>query len=103
MGLKYVWIMLFCVFVDANEEGKKIYTSKCMSCHSKDPSVSGYLGPDIADSNMPLLIMKTQYKKYPKGYKPKRITYVMPRITLKDKEPMNLYEYISSFNNGRKK
>jgi mono/diheme cytochrome c family protein len=102
MGLKYIWLVLFCVFVEANEDGKKVYMSKCISCHNKDPSLKGSVGPDIADSNMPLLIFKTQHKKYPKGYKPKRKTNIMPKIPMKDKEIMALYEYINSFNKGRK-
>ena len=98
MGLKYIWLVLFCVFVEANDNGKKIYTSKCISCHNKDPSLKGAVGPDIADSNMSLLILKTQHKQYPKGYKPKRKTKIMPKIPLKDKELADLYEYISNFN-----
>ncbi len=99
--MKYLLVLLVSFSALSDERGKAIYMSKCISCHNANPSKKGSIGPDIADSNMPLLIFKTQYKKYPKGYKPKRKTKIMPRIPLEDKQLYYLYEYISDFRRNK--
>ena len=99
--MKYLLLALFSFITLADERGKAIYTAKCISCHNVNPAKKGSIGPDIADSNIPLLIMKTQYKKYPKGYKPKRKTKIMPKIPLSDKQLYYLYEYITEFRRSK--
>lgn len=95
--MKYLLLALIPLITLANEKGKAIYTAKCISCHNANPAKKGSVGPDIADANLSLLILKTQHRKYPAGYKPKRKTNMMPKIPLKEKQLMDLYEYISSF------
>lgn len=94
-----VLILLFTLFAfnsDANE-GKRIYLSVCSKCHNINPTKPGVIGPDIVGSSLELITLKTQKREYPKGYKPKRKTKVMPIIKLNDKQLKSLHEYISSF------
>lgn len=99
--MNYLLLLVLSFTVLADERGKAIYTAKCISCHNVNPSKKGSVGPDIADSTMPLLIFKTQYRKYPNGYKPKRKTNIMPKIPLDDKQLYYLYEYISEFRRNK--
>lgn len=94
-----VLILVFTLFAfnsDANE-GKRIYLSVCAKCHNVNPVKPGVIGPDIAGSSLELITLKTQKREYPKGYKPKRKTKVMPIIKLNTKQLKSLHEYISSF------
>lgn len=77
--------------------GKSIYQTRCTSCHNPNPTKPGNIGPDIAGSSLELITLKTQKREYPKGYKPKRKTRVMPRIILTEKQLKELYSYINSF------
>lgn len=64
----------------ANEIGEQIYRANCYSCHGVDPSYDGPLGPAIQGSSRELVIIRLKKggRHYPKGYKPKRQTTVMP-------------------------
>lgn len=99
--MKYLLLGLISFITLADERGKAIYTAKCISCHNANPAKKGSVGPDIADSTLSLLILKTQHRKYPSGYKPKRKTNIMPKIPLKDKELHYLYEYIADFKRNK--
>lgn len=79
-------------------EGKRIYMTSCAKCHNTNPSKPGVIGPDIANSSLELITLKTQKREYPKGYKPKRKTKIMPIIKLSSSQITALHEYISSFN-----
>lgn len=81
-----------------NQAGQKIYTSKCIACHNKDPFKAGSVGPDLKGTTLELLTLKTQKREYPKGYTPKRKTKIMPKIPLNDTQLNDLYQYIDSFN-----
>jgi mono/diheme cytochrome c family protein len=81
---------------DANE-GKIIYANTCAKCHNINPNKSGIIGPDIANSSLELITSKTQKRQYPKNYKPKRKTNVMPIIKLSQKQLESLFKYINNF------
>jgi mono/diheme cytochrome c family protein len=81
--------------------GKILYRTKCASCHNINPAYPGSIGPDIAGSSLELIRLKTQERKYPVGYTPKRKTRVMPKIKLNENQIKLLHEYINSF--GKKK
>lgn len=82
--------------------GKAIYQSRCTSCHNTNPTKPGNIGPDIAGSSLELITLKTQKREYPKGYKPKRKTRVMPRIILNEAQLKELHIYINGFVKGKK-
>lgn len=82
--------------------GKALYQSRCTSCHNTNPTKPGNIGPDLAGSSLELITLKTQKREYPKGYKPKRKTRVMPRVVLTEKQLKDLHAYINSFAKGRK-
>jgi mono/diheme cytochrome c family protein len=78
-------------------EGRKIFLTRCASCHNQNPTKPGSIGPDIADSSLELVTLKTQKREYPKGYIPKRKTRIMPRIPLNETQIKSVHEYIRSF------
>ena len=62
------------------DRGEQIYRANCYSCHGVDPAHDGILGPALLGSSKELLTIRLQKggRHYPKGYKPKRDTAVMP-------------------------
>jgi mono/diheme cytochrome c family protein len=74
-----------------------LYKTRCISCHNANPSKPGAIGPDIADSSLELITLKTQKREYPKNYKPKRKTRIMPRIILSENQLKDIYNYIAKF------
>ena len=59
-------------------KGKQVYMTNCIACHNVDPSKKGALGPEIKGSSKALVTARVLSGKYPKGYKPKRATKLMP-------------------------
>lgn len=88
---------LFFSFLAYSQDGKSLYTSKCIKCHNQNPTKPGVIGPDIAGSSLELITLKTQKKQYPSRYTPKRKTKIMPIIKLSDVEIKKLHDYINSF------
>jgi mono/diheme cytochrome c family protein len=88
---------------DAESSGKSLYISKCVACHNLNPSKAGAIGPDIANASLELVTLKTQKRKYPVGYKPKRKTNVMPIIKLTQKQISSIHNYLSEFLKNEKK
>ena len=62
------------------ERGEQLYRANCFTCHGVDPAHDGPLGPAIQDSSKALLTIRLKKggRHYPRGYKPKRETTVMP-------------------------
>jgi mono/diheme cytochrome c family protein len=58
--------------------GEIIFKATCAVCHGARGE--GYIGPNIQNSSLELLISKVTKGQYPDGYKPKRNTKVMPRF-----------------------
>src|SRR5574338_909345 len=68
--------------------GKAVYQSNCIGCHNQNPRLSGSVGPDIQNSNYELLERRLMFGDYPRGYKPKRSTRIMPTFPhLKEEIP----------------
>ena len=61
-------------------KGKKIYIANCIACHNLDPSKDGAIGPANKGSSRALVEARVLRGKYPKGYKPKRTTKLMPPL-----------------------
>lgn len=59
-------------------KGKQVYTVNCIACHNMDPSKPGVIGPEIKGSSKALISARVLKGQYPKGYKPKRATKMMP-------------------------
>jgi mono/diheme cytochrome c family protein len=93
---------LFLSSISEASTGKALYQARCTSCHNVNPTKPGNIGPDLAGSSLELITLKTQKREYPKGYKPKRKTRVMPRIVLTEKQLKDLHAYINSFTKGMK-
>lgn len=69
-------------------EGRSIYRTNCIACHSPDPTKDTALGPALAGSSAELLEARLVNGKYPLGYTPKRTTGQMPLFPhLKSKIP----------------
>ena len=76
---------------------KSIFINKCAKCHNINPTKPGSIGPDIAGSSLELVTLKTQKREYPKNYKPKRKTKIMPIVKLTIKEIQQIHNYLNSF------
>lgn len=61
-------------------KGEQVYLANCIVCHNVDPSKPGALGPEIKGSSKALLSARVLSGGYPKGYKPKRATKMMPPL-----------------------
>ena len=79
------------------EHGEQIYRANCYSCHGVDPAHDGLLGPTIKGSSRALLKIRLEKggRHYPKGYKPKRTTTVMPAQAHLVKDLDDLLAYIN--------
>ena len=97
LGALFILLFTLAAFNSNADAGKALFISKCTQCHNKNPSKPGSVGPDIADSSFELLKLKTQQRKYPAGYKPKRKTLVMPIIKLTDAQIESMRVYIAKF------
>ena len=61
-----------------SDHGKRVYLTTCIACHNQDPSKNGDIGPTLTGSSLDLLRARLLDGSYPPGYKPKRVTRVMP-------------------------
>jgi mono/diheme cytochrome c family protein len=59
-------------------KGKQIYMTTCIACHNADPSKPGAIGPEVKGSSKALISARVLTATYPKGYKAKRPTKMMP-------------------------
>jgi len=59
-------------------QGRKVYMTTCVVCHHPNPKLVGPTGPAIHGSSLELVTAKLLKGGYPKGYKPKRSTHLMP-------------------------
>ena len=78
------------------EKGKVVYYANCISCHNYNPKKPGSIGPQIYGSSKELLSNKINFGIYPKNYKPKRSTKIMPLQPLLDKEIANLHAFLNA-------
>ena len=78
------------------EKGKVVYYANCISCHNYNPKIPGSIGPQIYGSSKELLSNKINFGIYPKNYKPKRSTKMMPLQPHSDKDIENLYAFLNA-------
>jgi len=78
------------------EKGKVVYYANCISCHNYNPKKPGIIGPQIDRSSKELLSNKINFGKYPKNYRPKRSTKIMPLLPHLDKEIANLHAFLNA-------
>ena len=78
------------------EKGKVVYYANCISCHNYNPKKPGSIGPQIYGSSKELLSNKINFGIYPKNYKPKRSTKMMPLQPHSDKEIANLHAFLNA-------
>jgi mono/diheme cytochrome c family protein len=53
------------------QRGEVVYRTNCASCHNRDPSLAGWMGPPIAGSSRALIEDRVLHLSYPPGYIPK--------------------------------
>jgi hypothetical protein len=83
----------------AIEEGSKIYSLICVSCHDPDPTVDrvgGTFGPPIAGSSLELLELNVLRNEYPEGYTPKRDTSLMTPFPLTGTQIRSLHAFLNA-------
>ena len=79
-----------------HEKGQVLYYANCISCHNYNPKKPGSIGPQIYRSSKKLLSKKINFGIYPKNYKPKRSTKIMPIQPHSDKEIANLHSFLNA-------
>jgi len=77
------------------ERGRLVYNTNCISCHNTDPSKPGSIGPEVAGSSLELLQARALHQTYPKHYKPKRETRLMPALPFVEKDLPALHAYLN--------
>ena len=78
------------------KKGKVVYYANCIACHNSNPKKPGSIGPQIYGASKELLSNKINLGTYPKDYKPKRSTKMMPLQPHSDKEIANLYAFLNA-------
>ena len=79
-----------------HEKGQVLYYANCISCHNYNPKKPGSIGPQVYGSSKELLSNKINLGIYPKNYKPKRSTKMMPLQPHSDKEIANLHAFLNA-------
>ena len=77
-------------------KGMVVYYANCISCHNYNPKKPGSIGPQIYGSSKELLSNKINFGIYPKNYKPKRSTKMMPLQPHSEKEIANLHAFLNA-------
>ncbi len=78
----------------AVERGEVVYRTNCISCHNRDPGVSGPMGPAIAGSSRSLIEARVLHGTYPPGYVPQRKSHTMRALPWLDGHVDDLAAYL---------
>lgn len=82
-------------------QGKTVYTTNCLSCHNKNPTENGSIGPAQANTPWEVFKVKVVTGRYPEamppGYVPARKTKAMRKFPDLEKDLPALWAYIQSF------
>lgn len=76
-------------------KGKVVYATRCIACHSMNPSKDGTLGPAIKDASLELLKARVIHGTYPPGYTPKRATRIMVKLPLTEADVEAIHAFLS--------
>lgn len=79
----------------ATNRGRYLYNVHCTVCHNSDPELDGSLGPALKGSSANLLALKLLEGTYPRSYKPKRTTRIMPKYFMSLEDIIYLEEYLN--------
>ncbi|HVC43232.1 MAG TPA: hypothetical protein VND20_00325 [Candidatus Binataceae bacterium] len=80
----------------AVERGEVVYRTNCISCHNRDPSVPGPLGPAIAGAPRALIEARVLHAAYPPGYIPRRHSHTMRALPWLDGHIGELTAYLDA-------
>jgi len=68
-------------------DGRKLFITNCIACHSADPTRDGTVGPALRGTPFNVLKTKLIEGKYPEGYPGKRpISGSMPKYSFTDEQ-----------------
>lgn len=81
---------------------QRMYERNCTKCHNPDPSKAGPIGPELVSTPEKAFKQKVVHGTYPKNYKPKRQSNMMPKFAFLDIQVNSLYWYVQMFK-GKKK
>ena len=79
------------------KRGKVVYESVCTSCHSRNPTQDGPLGPPLAGASLALLEAKVLRNEYPPGYVPKRDSKAMVPLPHVEPDLPAIEAYLAGF------
>jgi mono/diheme cytochrome c family protein len=84
------------------DRGEVVYRTNCISCHDRDPNISGPPGPAIAGSSRALIEARVLHGTYPTGYVPQRKSHTMRALPWLDGHIDDLSAYLTaaSHNSG---
>lgn len=77
-------------------DGRAVYISYCISCHSINPSADGALGPAVKGSSLDLLQARVLRGEYPPGYTPKRPSKIMQKLPLTEANVEVLHAFLNA-------
>jgi len=80
--------------LSAVDRGEVVYRTNCISCHDRDPNISGPLGPAIAGSSRALIEARVLHGTYPTGYVPQRKSHTMRALPWLDGHVDDLTAYL---------
>ncbi len=80
----------------AVDRGAVIYRTNCVSCHNRNPSLPGPLGPAIAGSSRSLIQARVLRGTYPPGYHPQRNSHTMRALPWLDGHIDDLTAYLAA-------
>ncbi len=80
------------------QAGKAAYQSMCIQCHGTHPSVSGTIGPALAQIELETLRAKVLEGKYPPGVKPRgKTNAAMPAFPQFKDQIEAIHAYLQTF------
>ena len=78
------------------EKGRMVYFANCVSCHNNNPKKPGSIGPEVYGVKIDVLTQKIISGKYPKNYRPKRASKIMPVMPHLKNKISHLHAFINS-------
>ncbi|HXH32133.1 MAG TPA: hypothetical protein VNJ01_15115 [Bacteriovoracaceae bacterium] len=106
-GLVGSLLLTTAVMADAvTDKGRRLYLANCISCHHKDPSLKGPIGPEMVDAPIEVMSSKVLTGLYPNplpaGFVPKRKTKLMRKIPKLQNDIPAIYAWVQSMKKSKK-